>query len=223
MGLSVQERALGLLDEGRGHLQREGRSRGTPSWKWADEVGKFLREVEDEKLTDALAAEFRQFEGDPGLLEAVVGVLREKGVLSSIPVPCSEKSEIFYRKDGDPEWVGLTASWEGSASAISIPLSKDARCPFPLEFLDSIPKGPCVYAFREELGGVLYVGATKSFPVRFRQHWGSPFKREAIASVSILPYGDEDVAFKEEQELIQELLPPYNSESKTGFKYWGSY
>jgi excinuclease ABC subunit C len=83
--------------------------------------------------------------------------------------------------------------------------------------LDSLPRGPGVYLFRDTAGDVLYVGKAKSLRSRVRSYFqrgdgraGTAQLVERIADVEVILTRTEAEALHLEQNLVKRHRPPFN-------------
>jgi excinuclease ABC subunit C len=83
--------------------------------------------------------------------------------------------------------------------------------------LQSLPRGPGVYLFRDEAGDVLYVGKAKSLRSRVRSYFQSGDARmgaaqlaERIEDVEVIVTRTEAEALHLEQNLVKRHRPPFN-------------
>ncbi len=88
----------------------------------------------------------------------------------------------------------------------------------PKDILPLLPEGPGVYLFRDQRGGVLYVGKGVSLKSRVRNYFGTGrsltprigLMVQKIASVETIATDSEVEALILEANLIKEHRPPYN-------------
>lgn len=99
---------------------------------------------------------------------------------------------------------------------------------FGRDFLRELPEAPAVYLFKDETGGVLYVGKAKNVRRRLAQYRNASRRkahrkmrelvREAHA-LEVRPLDSETDALLVENELIREHRPDYNVEGAYEFLY----
>jgi excinuclease ABC subunit C len=85
------------------------------------------------------------------------------------------------------------------------------------EKLQSLPRGPGVYLFRDDAGDVLYVGKAKSLRSRVRSYFqrgdnriGTAQLAERITDVEVIVTRTEAEALHLEQNLVKRHRPPFN-------------
>jgi excinuclease ABC subunit C len=84
--------------------------------------------------------------------------------------------------------------------------------------LEQLPAKPGVYLFRDDDGGVLYVGKAKSLRPRVRSYFQRshdgrvqiPALRERVAEIEVIVTGSEVEALHLEQNLVKRHRPPFN-------------
>jgi excinuclease ABC subunit C len=110
-----------------------------------------------------------------------------------------------------------------------MPMSRrlfDAR--FGAALVESLTTGPGIYVFRDDRGGVLYVGKAKNLRRRLL-HYRNAGRRKVhrkmrklvreAGSLEVRPLGSEREALLEENALIRQLRPRYNVDGAFTFLY----
>ena len=85
------------------------------------------------------------------------------------------------------------------------------------EQVDALPTTPGVYLFKDEAGGVLYVGKARNLRIRVRQYLSGNDERfmvrylvAAARRIDAVPVGSEKEALLLESSLIKQHMPRYN-------------
>ncbi len=107
-------------------------------------------------------------------------------------------------------------------------MDRDAFPPAVLEKLDSLPTQPGCYVFKDDKGGVLYVGKAKSLRARVRSYFQDassdtrgfiPLLRRTLADIDTIVTSSEKEALILENNLIKEHKPRYNVKLRDDKEY----
>lgn len=120
--------------------------------------------------------------------------------------------------------IGISA---GSSTLAAMGMRRFDR-KFGKDLLRELPEAPAVYLFKDEAGGVLYVGKAKNVRRRLAQYRNASRRkahrkmRELVRVAHALEVrleGSEAEALLRENELIRELRPEYNVDGAFDFLY----